>query len=133
MSNALASKITVDLIDIPASGAQRVLRLYEDLCALLEASPGAWRDCALRLRAAASEVPAVFRRKYLDRAVQCDARVADLMATNYVVVPSVAPVSPSGLVQRAMIARLATQEDGGLAEQQLAACQIICDALNAGG
>lgn len=107
MPNALATKsVPSQVCGAPSDPAQRALWLFEELSLLRGAHPGAWRDCALRLRAAAGEVPAVFRQKYLDRAVQCDARVQDLMATDYVVVPSVAPVAPSGLVQRAMIARL---------------------------
>jgi hypothetical protein len=62
---------------------QAALRVYERLCdqRLGSVPAGCWRDCADRLEHAAAEVPAAYRAKYIDRAVNCRASAADWDAT----------------------------------------------------
>ena len=57
-----------------AESPRAALKLYDELTLLRTVPASAWRDCARRLRSAASVVPPAFAAKYADRAVDCLAR-----------------------------------------------------------
>ena len=63
---------------IPLNSPQAAIRVYDALIATDNRSPGCWRDCAARLRRAATEAHEAIRVKYIDRAVDCEMRAARL-------------------------------------------------------
>lgn len=62
---------------VPLNSPQAALRAYDALvqCGTHAAS---WRACASRLRRASDEAHPSFAAKYLDRAIDCDARAQRL-------------------------------------------------------
>lgn len=62
---------------VSPNSPQAALKVYD---ALVQCGSHAssWRECARRLRRAASEAHPSFAQKYLDRAVDCDARAQRL-------------------------------------------------------
>lgn len=76
----VATNITAADITPAADSPAAALRLYDELTLLRSAPASAWRDCALRLRAAGATAPAVFVSRYTSRAVDCLARAAWLDA-----------------------------------------------------
>lgn len=73
----IASTALVPDVLVHFNSPQAALKVYDALV-FCGTHASSWRACASRLRRAAAEAHPSFRQKYLDRAVDCDARALKL-------------------------------------------------------